>query len=108
MEGLRGVCTFLPVPAAELVPDLGPPGLPQQDLDEKGVFGVGRDHDLLDVRVRRALIPATKGKADAVTQGSARRWVNGQVGAAERVLTRRGRPCTAAGLAGYCPPVVSG
>lgn len=57
-----GVCTFLPVPAAELVPDLRPPGLPQQDLDEEGVFGVGRDHDFLDVRVRGALVPGEEDK----------------------------------------------
>lgn len=60
--GCRGVRTFLPVPTAELVPDLGSPGLPQQDLDEEGVFGVGRDHDFLDVRVRGALVPGEEEK----------------------------------------------
>lgn len=53
-----GVRTFLSVSAAELVADLGPPGLPQQDLDEEGVLGVGRDHHFLDVRIRGAFVPA--------------------------------------------------
>lgn len=50
--------TFLSVSTAEFVSYLWSPGLPQEDLDEESVFGVGRDHDLLDVRVRRALIAA--------------------------------------------------
>lgn len=52
------VDTFLSVPTAEFVSYLWSPGLPQEDLDEESVFGVGGDHDLLDVRVRRALIAA--------------------------------------------------
>lgn len=50
------------MPAAELVPDLGPPGLPQQDLDEEGVLRVGRDHHFLDVRIRGAFVPAEREK----------------------------------------------
>ena len=44
------------MPTAELVSDLGSAGLPEEDLDEEGVFGVGRDHHLLDVRVCGALV----------------------------------------------------
>lgn len=60
--GGRGVRTFLPVSAAELVPNLGPPGLPQQDLDQEGVLGVGRDHHFLDVGIRGAFVPAENEK----------------------------------------------
>lgn len=60
--GGRWVHTFLPVSAAELVPDLGPPGLPQQDLDEEGVLSVGRYHHFLDVRIRGAFVPAESEK----------------------------------------------
>ena len=48
-EVITGVPTFLAVPAAELVSDLGPSGLPQQDLDEEGVLRVGGDHHFLNV-----------------------------------------------------------
>lgn len=36
---------------AEFISDLWSPSLPQEDLDEEGLVCVGRDHDLLDVRV---------------------------------------------------------
>lgn len=60
------VGTFLSVATAEFVSYLRSPGLPQEDLDEESVFGVGWDHDLLDVRVCWALIAAD------------RRWENSQ------------------------------
>lgn len=45
------IFTFLSVPTAELVSDLWSPGLPQEDLNEERIFSIGRDHDLLNVRV---------------------------------------------------------
>lgn len=35
------VGTFLSMPTAEFVSDLRSPGLPQEDLDEEGIFSVG-------------------------------------------------------------------
>lgn len=52
--------TFLPVSTAEFISYLWSPRLPQEDLDEEGFFSVGRDHDLLDVRVCWALIAADR------------------------------------------------
>lgn len=52
--------TFLPVSTAEFISNLWSPSLPQEDLDEEGLICVGRDHDLLDVRVSRALIAENK------------------------------------------------
>ena len=60
--------TFLSVPTAEFISDLRSPGLPQQDLDEESIFGVGWDHDLLDVRVCRALIAAGEKMEDFFLQ----------------------------------------
>lgn len=45
---------------AEFISYLWSPRLPQEDLDKEGIFRVGRDHDLLYVRVCRALIAAGK------------------------------------------------
>ena len=59
---------------AELVPDLRPPCLAQEDLDEEGVLSVGRDHDLLDVGVGGALVTAAGGRAVVRT------WLQGVVG----------------------------
>lgn len=42
-------CTFLSMPTAEFVSYLWSPGLSQKNLDEESVFGIRRDHDLLDV-----------------------------------------------------------
>ncbi len=48
------------MPTAEFVSYLWSPSLPQEDLDEESVFGVGWNHDLLNVWVCRALIAAER------------------------------------------------
>lgn len=42
---------------AELVSDLWSTCLPEQDLDQEGVLGVGGDHHLLNVGVCRSFVP---------------------------------------------------
>lgn len=54
------VGTFLSMSTAEFVSYLWPPGLPEEDLDEESIFGIGWDHDLLDVRVGWALVAAER------------------------------------------------
>lgn len=108
---------------AEFVSYLWSPGLSQEDLDEESIFSVGWDHDLLDVRVRWALITTGREWENSqhdflyssfckrVYMQKLNRCIHSEVAQAEvtvGALTRWARLCTGAGLAGYCPPVVSG